>query len=260
MAENNNKLKKFLRFFLTRLPFVLILAAVLLGGSLKLVERYPVPLKEGFENFLSEKTNSNTTIGTLDEIKFIPAFTVSMNNLTMHNRDNAAIIDLSVKSVNFKAPFWTVFLNGKTINELRITDVQAAENILSPLPMTVEKITIEEKNGPQQYGAFLVANGTYGGKKLFFEAALEKRGEAYKIPKEIPFVVEIGNYALNANYKSRFSGALLEQAVFSRQDQVTPARNYVLTEDGEFVKTNPLICMLHSEDLSDCDNYLTEEE
>ena len=149
MTELQPKLKKLLRFLITRLPFVLLISLLIMAGSLKLVERYPVPIKEGFEKVLNERTKTNTTIGTIDKISFIPDFNIVMNNLTMHNRDNAAIIELEVGKFEMKAPFWVVFLNGNKINHLYAADIKANKGLLSPHDLEIKTVEVVDKQGPE---------------------------------------------------------------------------------------------------------------
>ena len=256
----NPKIKKFLRFFLTRLPFVLLLGVGLMAGSLKLVEKYPVPMKEGFEKFLSEKTRTNATIGNLDKIKFIPDFEVTMRNLTMHNPENAGVIDLEINEFNLKSPAWSVFLNGKRISHLDISGFKAKENIVSPHALDIKSMKIEDRQGPEQYGSFLVATGKYAKHNMKFEASLEKVKNNYIISNEIPFSLELDDYEVTGTYNKKFSGIWMERTLFSKKKKSSVPQDYLLMKSGEYNKDNPLICMIDNKDLSVCNKYLEEKE
>ena len=253
------KLKKIIRFFLTRLPFVLALGLLIMVGSLKLVEKYPVPLKEGFEKFLNEKTGTNATIGNLDKIAFIPRFDIRMRNLTMHNRDNAGIIDLEIKEIDFKAPAWSVFLNGKRVSHINATGIKANSGILSPHALEIKSIKIEDKQGPEQYGSFLIATGTYAGHAMDFEASLEKSGDSYKISNLIPFSLQIGAYEITGTYNKKFSGIWMNEAVFSKGNKKSDTHDYLLMKSGNYNQDNPLVCMIDNKDLNVCDKYLEKK-
>lgn len=255
-----SKTRKFLRFFFTRLPFALVLGTLLLIGSLKLVEKHPEPIREGFEKFLSQKTNTNTTITRIDDVSFFPNFNIIITDLTMHNRDNAAIIDLEVEKADISIPFWSIFLNGKRMNKVDINNFKASEKIVSPQSIQINEMSIQQKEGPDQYGSFIVAEGKYANRSMFFEAALEKKGKGYKIPKEIPLTFRLGDYALNTTFLRKFSGGHLQKAVFSKGNKSSEATNYALVKSGEYNKDNPLSCMLENKDLSKCDVYLEGRE
>jgi hypothetical protein len=260
MISTNSNFKKFLRFFLTRLPFAIVLGLLIMAGSLKLVEKYPVPLKEGFEKFLSEKTKTNATIGTLEKITFIPSFDVQMRNLTMHNRDNAGVIDLEIKEINFEAPAWSIFLNGKRITRLEALNIKANADILAPHLLEITSMKIEDRNGPEQYGSFLVATGKYAGHKMDFEAAIEKSGNNYKITNQIPFNLQLDNYAVTGTYQKKFSGVWMNEAVFSKGNSQSETQDYLLMKSGDYNRDNPLACLVDNKELNVCDKYLEKKD
>lgn len=260
MSENKSGWKILAKWIFIRLPIIFGIVGLLMIGALKMVERYPNPLREGFEEFLSKQSGANATIGTLEKIKFFPNIDIHIKNLTMHNRKNAAIIDLEVESAEVGAPFWSMLLNGARLNKMSIINLRAEKDMVVPLALTLDSVEVIDKDGPDQYGSFLVANGAYGGKPMDIEVEIEKKSKGYKIPKEIPFSLSVGKYSLNASLVKGFSGVYLESAVFSRRNKSALAKDYGLVKSGKYNKDNPLSCLLYYADTRECDKYLEEED
>ena len=70
--EKKTKKRKRLKLFLFTIPVIMMVVVGIMLVALKVVERYPIPLRQGFEQYLSNVTGTNATISELEEIKFFP--------------------------------------------------------------------------------------------------------------------------------------------------------------------------------------------
>lgn len=254
------KIKKPLKWMLVRLPFLVVIAIAMMIATLKLVERYPQELRVGFEQFLSDSSGTNASIGKLSHVKFIPNFDLSAQDITMHDRNNAANISMEAKNIEMSAPIWSMFFGGSRINKLHVESLIADEGLMSPKSVQFDTVDIIDKNGPEQYGSFLIANGLYDGQKLSVEIEIKKLKNGYKVPKSFPFSVRIGSSKLNASLLKGFSKVWLKTVVFSKSGKVSAPRDYILVEAGEYNKNNPLSCLLYYADEKECDIYLEEKD
>jgi len=258
--QKKTRFKKLAKWIFIKVPIIVAIFMLVMIVALKLVERHPDPLRDGFEEYLSKSSGTNATIGELEDIKFFPNVVVNLNDLTMHNANNAAVIDLSVKTAEVSAPFWSMLFGGSRINILDITKLEAVAGQLSPLEIKVENIQIEDRNGPDQYGSFIISNGTYGGKKMSFEAEIESKNKGYKIPKMIPFSLSVGKSSLNATLDKRLTTVALINAVFTHDKKSSEAQEYILVESGEYKKDNPLSCMFDNADSNICNSYIEKKD
>lgn len=252
-------MKKAAKWFLVRLPFVLILSVLCLVGALKLVEGHPDALQKGLEEFFSGATQTRTTIGTVDEVAFFPSIDVQMNDITFHDMENAALIPLTIKTLDLKFPFSSVFVNSGKFEDILIEGFRSQEGFLYAHELYIEKMTTVSKEGPDQYGSFIVANGTYRQHPMTLEVKVEKTEKGYKIPRSIPFSLTNGDYALNAQYDNK-RHAKLTDAVLSKGKLSSKAMTYELIQKKQYNKNNPLSCLIEAEDLAECDNYLNSTE
>ncbi len=257
--EKKHRRRKLMKWFFFRIPIILMIFGGILIASLKLVERYPDPLRQGFEEYLSKATNRNALIGTLEEIKFFPNFVIDARNITIHNRQNAAVIDLEIEKINMKSPFSSMFLNSRKINNLVLENLHANAGMFGPKEMKISSASIVDKKGPDQYGSFLFAEGEHGGKTAYFEAELKVGTYSYSVPSNVPFSLQIGEYALNATLNKNFTNVTLDNVVFSKGDQSSEAKKYIFVEDKKYQQDNPLVCLWVEENLKNCDKYLSVE-
>jgi len=251
--------RKLVKWLFWRIPIGLMILSAVLIVALKIVERYPDPLRQGFEQYLTEATGRNATIGVLEKIKFFPNFILHANNITAHNRANAAEIDLEIEKVRINAPFSSVFFARRKLNEFTLTNLTAQKNMFGPKEVTINTADIvlrEEGNNP---GSFIVAQGKYGDDDFYLEAQLEAEKYSYKIPNTIPFVVKIGVYSVAANFKRNMTHVVLNNLTFSVSDDVSVPQDYILSKDKNLNQENPLTCILTEEDLQRCEEYLLLE-
>lgn len=253
-------MKKIMKWVFIRIPIIVMIITAMLIGSLKLVERYPDPLRDGFEEYLSKNSGTNATIGSLEKITFFPNIDIRLQDLTMHNKQNAAIIDIEMDSASISAPFWSMLFGGSRLNDISIMNLKSKVGALTPLALTLDSVGIINKEGPEQYGSFLVAVGSYGGKEMLLEAEIDKLDKNYRMPKALSFSLLIGKAELNASLIKNFSGVHLKTAVFSRGKKTASSKDYVLVKSKEYNKNNPLSCLLYHADAKECDVYLEKKD
>lgn len=248
-------MKKAAKWFLVRLPFVLILSVLCLIGVLKLVEGHPEALKQGLEEFFSGATQTRVTIGTVDKAVFFPSIDIEMNDMTFHDASNVALIPLTIKKLDVKFPFSSIFFNKGRFEGIFIENMRAQSGFLYPHQLYIEKMSVVAKDGPEQYGDFIVANGTYRQQPMMLEVKVEKTKKGYQIPHSMPFSLTIGDYALNAQYDNT-KRAKLTNVVLSKGELSSKAATYELIQDKQYNKNNPLSCLIDESDLAECDDYL----
>lgn len=255
--DKKERHRKLIKLIFFKIPIILMVIGAVLIGALKLVEGYPNPLRQGFEEYLSKASGRNATIGKLEEIKFFPNFIIQARDITIHNSLNAAIVDLEIEKITMSTPFWSLFINSKTINSFSIKNLRANEDMLTGKAIEVSSLEIVTKDGPDQFGSFLIAEGKVGKEKANFETKLEVGKYNYRMPSPFSFSLRVGQYEVNATLQNDFKRQTLQNAVFSKGDKVSEARQYILFHKKEFNKDNPLTCILNQKNMSDCDKYLT---
>lgn len=260
MDQNARKTrrKKLFKFVFLKFPiFVMIFMAVMIA-ALKLVERYPEPLREGFEQYLSQGTQTNATIGELDKFAFFPNIDVRLAKVTFHNRSNAAEIDLMIDYAEVSAPLWSVFTGNNRLKNLDIQKLDAKEGVITPRALYIEKAGIVNKDGPDQYGSFITATGQYNRQNVSFEAEVEKRGEDYYVPKQVSFTLSLGNASLDATLDKGLLDVSLKNTVLTLAGKKSEAKDYILVKSGEYNKNNPLSCLYEKADIQDCSIYVED--
>lgn len=254
----SDKHKKRLKLLFIKLPIFIGLLCLVMIGALKLVERYPEPLKEGFEKYLSEKTNTNTTVERLEKAAFYPDIDIRLHNMTMHRVSNAAIVDMEAEKFYISVPLSGLFTQSGKVNLLDVENLRASEKIFTPHSFHLEKAEIINRQGPEKYGSFIVANGLYGDQKMNFEAEIKKKDDAYIVPDNVSFSVKLGPYQFNGTTEKKLTDVLIKDAIFQKGLNKSSPNNYVLVKKGKYTQDNPLACLYlyAGSDLKQCDQYL----
>ncbi len=262
-TEKQAKRKKRLKLFFIKLPFFFCCFILVLILALKIVERYPEPLREGFEKYLSESTGTNATIGQLLTIKLFPNFNIHINDLTLHKRQNAAETVMQGDNIHIIIPLKNILFGGNTIKKLQFENFRADSGVIFPQDLFVTQSALVDRQGesdPPQYGHFLLANGTYADTPFSIEAKIEKKGkDIYIVPKQTSFVLTIGDLSLNAVLDKGLTEVTLENAVLSRGDQIGSAQSYDLVKSRQYTKDNPLSCMILHGDSAECNVYINNQ-
>lgn len=259
MSNKKQKSKMLAQWFLIRLPIIFGIIIIIMMGALKLVERYPDPLREGFEEYLTNLSGANATIGKLEKITFIPNFTIDLSDVTMHDKSNAAVIGVEIEKLYASAPFWSVMIGGGHIIDLQLRNLKAMAGQMTPQEIHLETVNIEDKEGPNQYGSFLIVSGTYGGSNLLLEAEIKKLKKGYDFGDEIPFSITVGESRLSATLVQGWSKLSLISAVFEKGDKKSLAQDYVFVKSKNYQTNNPLSCLFFHGDDKECNIYLDKK-
>ncbi len=227
-------------------------------ATLKLVERYPDPLRQGFEEYLSGLYDANATIGRLEKVSFFPQINIHAEEITIHNKSNAALIKIDIQSFKVSAPFLSIFLNTGFLNNLSIQGLNAVEGAILPRSFEIKEVNIVKKEGPEQYGAFIIGGGTYDKEPMTFEAQLKEKKNGYRLEDQIPFSLKLGNAKLNAQIQSKGGNIKMLNSTLVLDNTSSNSKDYIIFENNKFNEENPLYCLLSKESQLECEKYLTE--
>jgi len=258
------KRAKRLKFFFFKTPIILMIFVAIMIGALKLVERYPNPLRQGFEQYLSDATQTNATIGTLEKIQFFPTVIFKAQDITFHNYANAAKIDLNIESIIFEAPFSSSFLGtGKFIN-FDLKNMTAKKDFLIAHSMKINEIKInhnaqsddEKAQEAMDDKPSILIDGFLSGKKMTAILELKAKKYNYQFADPMPFIFTLGEYKINGNLNRNFSDVLMDDLTFEKGNKKAEPKTYILMDSDGYNKDNPIYCLLMNEDLKKCDKYL----
>ncbi len=258
-VDKSVKRRKRLKFFLFKLPIFFMIIGAILIGALKLVERYPDPLRQGFEEYLSKSTNTNATIGQLKAIKFFPVVTVHAEDITFHNGANAALIDLEIGDIKFEAPFGSMFFGAGKFNNFEVQNFVSEKNFLSDNRIEITSGEVINEKGPDQFGSFIKLTGKINERAADMVIEIEPLTYNYRLGKTVPFSFTVGEYAVSATLQRNFKNVEFENLVFSKGEIQAKAKNYFLNQKNDYQKNNPVHCLLMGDDINKCDVYLKEE-
>ena len=194
----------------------------------------------------------------MEEFTFLPALKADLYSITFHDIQNTANIVGSIDHVSLAAPFFSGVFGGKKIKTLNIENISVEKDVLLPSSIYMNAIKIKDKQGPEQYGSYVMSNGNYGSHDFTFMLGLEKKEKYYVILKNIPFSFALGNKAVEGTMKSGFKTMTLENTVYSKGDQDGQPQQYILIKDRQYYIDNPISCLLLSSDINECDRYLKE--
>lgn len=261
--EKESKRRKRLKLFLFTIPVIMMVIIGVMLVALKVVERYPVPLRQGFEQYLSNVTGTNATISELEEIKFFPNIVFKAKNITFHNGANAAQIDLEVEEINYQAPFLSVFVGAGKFNEFSLKNVNSIAGFMGPKSIQIETAIVVNESQDGEEGekeSFILANGEVDGKPAEIKIDIEAEKYNYRLPKNIKFSLTVGEYGVESALNRNLNSVTFNDLVFFKNETKALPKTYYLFENGEYKNNNPLYCLIMIEDLNECDKYLEVKE
>jgi len=254
--QKPSRRKKFLKFVLIKFPIILLVLGVVFYATLKLVERYPVPLREGLEEYATSAFGANASIGKLNKFTFVPNVDIDIEDVTLHRINNAAQIDLEIDAMRISLPFWSAFFGLNKFKKFEIENVISDAGVVLPKSFAFDRIYISDKEGPEQFGSFVIASGAYDQKDFNLDLKIQKVGGNYKVPSEIPFVLSVGDMVLNGTIERNLRNVTLINGVFDIAGEKADLDDYVLVKSNEYTKNNPLSCILTYADQTECKKYL----
>lgn len=250
------KKKRFLKFLFIKFPIILLVLGLILYTTLRLAERYPVPLREGLEEYISGAFGASASIGQMNQFSFVPNIDIEVEDISLHRMNNAAKIDLKVQSAKIVIPFWAAFLGQNKFKTFEMNNIVSEAGVILPQAFDFNAIQIIEKNGPEQYGDFVIIEGIYGGKDFYVEGKINKVGTNYMVPSSVPFVLTMGDLVLNGTIERGLRGVSLVNGTMEIAGEKGVIDDYALVKSGEYTKNNPLSCIFDYADGAQCREYL----
>lgn len=257
----SDKHKKRLKFFLIKLPIILAIFVLIMIGALKLVERYPDPLREGFEKYLSQQTKTQASISKVDKVAFYPNIDIQLGDITLHKSNNAALIEGEAEKFALSVPLSGLFVQKGRVNFFEIKNLKANKNIFTTSDIYIKNAEIIDHDSNLEK-ANIIINGTYGGNIFDLNIEINKDKKSYLVPKNLPFEMSLGDYKITASLQKNLLDVALKGLVFEKGGDVMPAKDYVFIEGQVYATDNPLACLYQNADnnLKQCDQYLKGDE
>ncbi len=261
MVRLTDKHKKRLKFFLIKLPIILVVFVFVMIGALKLVERYPDPLREGFEKYLSEQTRTQVTIGQVDKVAFHPNIDIQLQKITLHRANNAAIIEGEAEKFALSVPLAGLFIKKGRINFLEIRNLKANKNIFTAFDIDIKTAQIIDDEADSTKANF-TAQGIYGGKEFDIDVEIQKDKKSYIVPKKLLISVNLGAYKIEASLQKSLLDVVLMGVIFQKGSEVAPKKDYPFLDGQAYAMDNPLACLYQyaGGDLAQCNKYLKGNE
>jgi hypothetical protein len=148
-----------------------------------------------------------------------------------------------------------LFHNGY-LKALEINALKAKSGFILPKDFVINTLNIVDREGPEKYGSFIVAEGFYNKQTMVFEAEINKVTEGYKIRNSIPFSLKISKAELNGEIKKNLRSVELYNTILTLDNEASESKNYILYQDKEFNEDNPFYCILNSNEIDECNKYI----
>lgn len=267
MSENKKKKRSFLVSLLVKLPWVIGFAILFMILTLKAVERFPEPLKEGVQGYFELMLNQKAYITSLERITFFPYINVHMKDLIFSDRKNVALTNMTVKEVKVDIPFLNTVSSGRNIYDFEIHGLEASAGIITPHEIMIDVLDImalPEEEGKGQ----LMLTGLYANQPLTMGISLEYKKTlfgktAYRIPKHAELFMIVGDVHLNTDLINTGEDSWFRNGQIEANGVTQPIKDSSLIRDKALYDTNIVACLLEHDYINNtkiCDNYMFKEE
>lgn len=248
MAKKEKKKRSFWEGFFVKLPWIIAFSVFFMILSLKSMERFPGPLKEGFENYFSTLSGQQASIGTLKKSQFFPSLYIEIEDLLLSDAHNVALQSLSVQNVKVQIPFVSMFIGGRDFYDVEMNAVESKAGVLTDQSLSIEVLDIIDDTASSNK-AMISANGTYADRPMSLEVDLERSKTlfgsiVYRIPKEGHIRVSIGDVALKSRVVTKGADMLLQDGMLEVQGKSKVLRDSSLVQNRAFHKDNIISCLL----------------
>lgn len=127
-------------------------------GTLSLIGGNSADLKVLIENYLSETTGMQSSIGTLNKFTFYPAMALDAENVSFSRRRESGVAEEVVRigAIRFSIGFWSAALGKTRFRVLELHDAEMAKGLFLPQDLQVTRAGIDPA------GPALVAEARYG--------------------------------------------------------------------------------------------------
>lgn len=262
--KDKNK-KSFLESFLVKLPWVIAITIFCMILSLKAMERFPGPLKEGFESYFSDISGQKASILSLEKIAFFPELYIQMKDMVFSDKDNVAITNMTIERGKIHIPFLSMFIGGRNIYDLEIHNLHASPDVITPHSIDIKMLDIVDIADNKDKGVLSIS-GEYADKPLSVNVGLTRKKTllgniVYKIPQNTSIDLGIGAVSFKTDFINEGGNIWFRNGVLSYKNIDKTVEDSVFVKDRTVNKENIMACLLaHNYKAVDeiCNDYIRE--
>ncbi len=210
MSKEKTKEKKKFSWLKLTVKIVLVIGA-LFALSLVMLSKLggnSEKLKQMVEDFASDASGYDVTLGQLENLTFFPTIGVQFDQMQFANKSNQTTI-AAIDKLSIKMSFWSaVFSTGK-IKDLNISGLSVKPGVVTQEALKITRLGIEDPahddesvNVPAQ----LLLNGMLGDKAFAASSTIAASGvgqtREYDMGKERKITASLGDLSLSALMKN----------------------------------------------------------
>lgn len=231
------------RMIIYRIGFVIGLMALLMIGTLKMLERAGEPLREGVQSYLAQITHSRVYVTTLKDPTFFPDVHLTLENVVFTDIEEANKKLAEAEKIEFSMPFINLLIGRQAFEMLRIYNLVIEKDVAVPEKIMIESVDIEPGTLPA-----LRLKGQRGTTPLEAHINLLARGgqpPSYTLQDHADIGVRVGGLTLGGTLDSNDTDIRLIDARLTHEggDSYGP-QSFFIVKNQEFVKDNPVSCLL----------------
>ncbi|MAZ76679.1 MAG: hypothetical protein CMH31_05190 [Micavibrio sp.] len=267
MSKKKKQKKSFLVSFLKKVPWVIGFAIIFMILSLKAVERFPQPLKEGIQGYLEIVLGQRTSITKLEKITFFPDIYIQMKDLVFSDSTNVALTNMTIGEVKAHIPFLNTFTAKRNIYDFEIHKLDALAGVITPHKIIIDVLDIVPLSEDDEKGK-LFAIGKYAEQPLSMNVRVDHKKTlfgktAYRVPKHTKFSLTVGDVTLNTDLINDGKDVWFRNGTLEANGITQPIKDSSLIRDKAMYDTNIVACLLehdYKNTAKICDNYMYKEE
>jgi hypothetical protein len=232
-----------------RIGLVLALVAIVLIGTLKVLERTGEPLRQGIQKYIADVTHSRVYVAELPDPEFFPNVHITVQGVIFSDMDSPEKKLAEAGKIEFSIPFVNLMIGRQAFETLRVENLSIEKNVILPQSLTITKMDIMPGTSPA-----LKAVGTYGTQPLDMHVDLMQRPGTpvyYTLPLRTGVGLTLGPASVEGVMDSTASELTLQETVLRGKKGVEYGpQNFFIVKNQEFIKNNPVSCLLdHYNDL-----------
>lgn len=266
MSKKTKPKTSFFKSFFKKLPWVLGFAIVFMILSLKVVERFPQPLKEGVEGYFQSASGHSVSITELEEITFFPEILIQMREIVFSDNVNIAQTNMTIESAKAHIPFLNMFTGGRRIYDFEVRNLNAKADVITPQEIMIEFLDIASKPEDEEVGV-LVISGYYANQPLLMNVMLDRKKTifgrtVYKVPQNTKIELIIADVYLKTDFVNEPTGIWFRNGLLTRNAVESPIKDSALIKGQVSQDDNIISCLLVSDykNIDEiCETYINEE-
>ena len=174
-------------------------------------------LRQSIEQFITENTSYNASVGQLNAMKFFPDIILDFEKTELKEKESDDLA-MTADRVLLAFGFWDVMASTGEIKALTVGNFQAAPGVFIAPSFKVESVKIVESvEGPRLEG-----NGTIDTEKFNFSTDMNSHGSGrkkrYFFGNERDFFVNLGSIEISGVMKTGKSSGLVLENLKVKQD------------------------------------------